>query len=177
MQGIWWTKMSIKQRKEMLLQQLDLSGLEGWSVANCASAHALLTEYHDIFSLEPGELGYTNLVKHDIKVVQNKLFKERFQRIPCPMLEEVRAHMKEMLEMGMIYPNQSSWCNAVMLVRKKDGGLHFCRYFSCLDLKVSFCQIAMDEASKQHMAFMVGNLGFFKCECMPFGLCNAPVTF
>ena len=35
----------------------------------------------------------------------------------------------------------------------------------------------MDEASKQYTAFTVGNLGFFKCECMPFRLCNAPATF
>ena len=26
-------------------------------------------------------------------------------------------------------------------------------------------------------AFTLGNLGFFECDCMPFGLCNAPVTF
>ena len=24
---------------------------------------------------------------------------------------------------------------------------------------------------------MVGNLGFYECDCMPFGLCNMPVTF
>ena len=24
---------------------------------------------------------------------------------------------------------------------------------------------------------MVGNLGFFECDCMPFGLCNTPATF
>ena len=35
----------------------------------------------------------------------------------------------------------------------------------------------MDEASKQYTAFTVGLLGFFKCEHMPFGLCNAPTTF
>ena len=35
----------------------------------------------------------------------------------------------------------------------------------------------MEEASKQYTAFTVGNLGFFKCNCMPFGLCNAPATF
>ena len=92
------------------------------------------------------------------------------------MVEEVRAHVREMLEAGAIHPSQSPWCNAVMLVRKKDGGLHscidFCKlnartkkdsyplphiqeaiesligagYFSCLDLKVGFWQIAMDEA-------------------------------
>ena len=42
---------------------------------------------------------------------------------------------------------------------------------------MSFWQIAMDEASKPYTAFMMGNLGFFECKCMPFGLCNAPATF
>ena len=35
----------------------------------------------------------------------------------------------------------------------------------------------MDESSKQYMAFTIGNLGFFKCDHMPFGLCNTPATF
>ena len=35
----------------------------------------------------------------------------------------------------------------------------------------------MDEVPKQYTAFMVGNLGFFECNRMPFGLCNAPATF
>ena len=40
---------------------------------------------------------------------------------------------------------------------------------SCLDLKSGFWQIRMDKASKQYTAFTVGNLGFFKCNRMPFG--------
>ena len=112
-----------------------------------------------------------------------------------------------MLESGTIQPSQSAWCNAVVLVRKKDGDLWFCidfchlntrkkkdsyplpriqkalkglvgvGHFSCLDLKLGFWQIKMDEASKQYINFTVGNLGFFKCDCMPFGLCNAFATF
>ena len=35
----------------------------------------------------------------------------------------------------------------------------------------------MEEASKQYATFIVGNLGFFKCKCMPFGLCNTLATF
>ena len=35
----------------------DQVALGGWSGANSASSHALLTDYHEIFSLEPGELG------------------------------------------------------------------------------------------------------------------------
>ena len=46
-----------------------------------------------------------------------------------------------------------------------------------LDLKSRFWQIRMDKASKQYSAFTVGNLGFFECDRMPFGLCNALATF
>ena len=35
----------------------------------------------------------------------------------------------------------------------------------------------MEESSKEYTAFTIGTLGFFQCECMPFGLCNAPATF
>ena len=87
--------MSIECRKETLLQQLDLSGLEGWSGKNCASAHTLLTEYHGILLLEPGELGCIDLVKHEVRVVDDEPFKDRFWRIPPPMVEEVRTHVKE----------------------------------------------------------------------------------
>ena len=62
----------------MLFQQPDLSGLEGWSNENQAAAHALLAEYHNIFSLEPGELGCTDLAKYEVRVVDNEPFKERF---------------------------------------------------------------------------------------------------
>ena len=116
-------------------------------------------------------------------------------------------YLQEMLDSGAICPSQSVWCNAVVLVQNKDGGLHFCidfcclsphtkidsyplpriqealeslvgvGHFSCLELESGFWQIKMDESSKQYAAFNVGNLGFFECDHMPFGLCNAPATF
>ena len=119
MQVIQWTRMLVEWRREVLFQQLDLSGLEGWSDENQAAACALLAEYHNIFSLEPGELDCTDLVKHEIRVVDYKPFKERFQRIPPTKEDEVWAHMKEMLEEGAIHPSQSPWCNAVVLVQGK----------------------------------------------------------
>ena len=123
------------------------------------------------------------------------------------MVEEIRDHLREMLESGAIRPSQGAWCNAVVLERKKDGGLCFCidfchlnvhmkkdsyplpriqevleslvgtSHFSCLDLKSGFWQIKKDEALKQYTAFTVGNLRFFECDRMPFELCNAPATF
>ena len=146
-------------------------------------------------------------MKHKIKIDDSEPFKEHFRCIPPPLLDEVRQHIDEMLEAGAIRPSNSPWCNAVVLVCKKDGGLCFCidfrklnaktkkdsyplpciqetldslfgaRVFSTLDLKSGFWQIMMDEDSKQYTAFTVGNLGFFKCERMPFGLCNVPATF
>ena len=50
-------------------------------------------------------------------------------------------------------------------------------HFSCLDLKLGFWQIKMEEASKQYTAFTVGNLGFFKCGHMPSGLWNVLAMF
>ena len=50
-------------------------------------------------------------------------------------------------------------------------------HFSCLDLKSGFWQIKMDKVLMQYTAFTVGNLGFFECNRMPFGLCNTPATF
>ena len=35
----------------------------------------------------------------------------------------------------------------------------------------------MAPGSQQYTAFTVGNLGFYEFTRMPFGLCNAPVTF
>ena len=50
-------------------------------------------------------------------------------------------------------------------------------HFSCLDFKSGFWQIKMEEVSKQYTTFTVGNLGYFECDCMPFGLCNMLATF
>ena len=103
--------------------------MEGWS----AATHTPLAKLHDIFSLEPGELGCTDLAIQQIRVVDDEPFKEHFKRIPPPMVDEVWVHVKEMLEVGAIHPSQSPWCNAVVLVCKKDGGLFFCIDFNKLN--------------------------------------------
>ena len=94
-----------------------------------------------------------------------------------------------------------------MIVRKKDGSIRFCidfrklnqrtikdeypipriddtllslagsKYFTTLDLKSGYWQVELREWDKAKTAFCVGWLGFFECNRMPFGLCNAPATF
>ena len=119
------------ERQELLLEKLDLTGLEAWPTEQAEKACSLLREYHDIFSLENHDTGHTKAAKHKIvlKDPDTPPFKERFCRIPPPQLDEVRAHLKMMLDAGVIQPSNSPWCNAVVLVRKKDGSLCFLHQF------------------------------------------------
>ena len=69
----------------------------------------IMKTYHDIFALEPLELGWTNIVKHVIKVNNPVPFKERYRRKPRHQYEEVRKHLKEMEEIGAIRRLNSPW--------------------------------------------------------------------
>ena len=122
-------KLTIRQRHGKLFDELDLSGLDTWAPDLADKAHWLLAEYHDVFSLDLAELECTHSSEHTLKVTDDTPFKERFRWIPPPMVEELRNHLKEMLESDAIRPSQSPRCNAVVLVRKKDGSLHFCINF------------------------------------------------
>ena len=42
------------------------------------------------------------------------------------MYEEVKAHIQEILDIGVIHPSNSPWASAEVLVQKKDGKLSFC---------------------------------------------------
>ena len=126
-------KLMIRQRRGKLFDELDLSGLDSWAPELVEKACQLLAEYHNVFLLDLVELGCTHSTEHTFKVTDDTPFKEHFRQIPPPMVEEVRNHLKEMLELGAIRPSQSAWCDAVVLVRKKDGGLHFCIDFQCLN--------------------------------------------
>ena len=75
-QGIQTLKMTIEQIQEKLFEKLDLSGLESWPLELAGSAHSLLAEYHDIFSLESCALSCTHLMEHVIRVMNNTPFKE-----------------------------------------------------------------------------------------------------
>ena len=92
------------ERQELLLEKLDLTGLEAWPMEQAEKARSLLREYHDIFSLEKHDTGHTKAAKHKIvlKDPDTPPFKERFCRIPPPQLDEVRAHLKMMLDAGVI---------------------------------------------------------------------------
>ena len=86
-------KLTVRQRQGKLFEELDLSGLESWPPELADSAQWLLAEYHDVFSLEPTELGCTRSTEHIIKVTDDSPFKEQFRQISPPLVEEVHNHL------------------------------------------------------------------------------------
>ena len=123
-------KLTVEVRQELLMQVLQKKGgldtLEKWEKPYTDQARQLLMEFHNVFSLEKNEMGCTDTTEHVIKLTKSEPFKERFQRIAPPLMGEVCQHLQEMLDDGAIWPLTSPWCNAVVLVRKKDGTLRFC---------------------------------------------------
>ena len=98
-------KLTVRQRHGKLFDELDLSDLDSWAPKLADAACWLLAEYHDVFSLDPAELGCTHSTEHTIKVTDDTPFKEQFRQIPLLMVEEVRNHLREMLESGAIRPS------------------------------------------------------------------------
>ena len=124
------------ERQAKVLKELNLEALDEWPEELAQCAWDLIQEYHDVFSLDKNELGCTNSVNHKIKINDSEPFKEHFRCIPLLLLDEVRQHIDEMLEAGAIRPSNSPWCNTVVLVQKKDGGLHFCINFRKLNAHI-----------------------------------------
>ena len=167
----------------------------------------IFEKWQDIFSRGPLDLGHTDLVKHEIKLTDDMPFKDAYRRISPAMIEEVREHIAEMLAADAIRPSCSPFSSNVVIVCKKDGSIRFCidfrklnqrtirdayaipriedslhllvgsKFFTKLDLKAGYWQVELKEEDKAKTAFQVGNLGFYECNRMPFGLCNAPATF
>ena len=202
-----WEPLYVVEQQKKLLEKLNLDGLSNWTPQNAMVARDLMLAFHDIFTLEGSERGCTSVVEPEIRITDSEPFKEWFSCIPPPLLEEVHALLHDMLDAGAICPSQSPWCNAVVLVRKKDGMLRFCvdfhrfnthtkkdsyplpqiqealesmagaTHFSTMDFKSGFSQVKMALEPQQYTTFTMGNLGFYEFTHIPFGLRNTPTTF
>ena len=196
---------SWRKRKlwEVLAEELTDSSLP---VQERRSLSLLLEEYHEVFSLEEGERGETDLVELHIETGDALPRKQPVRRVPFAVRKEIARQLKEMQSSNVIQPSNSPWASPIVLVRKKDGTLRFCvdfrclnsvtkpdtfplpriddlldqlgksRYFSTLDLAAGFWQIKVDEASREKTAFITQQ-GLFEFRVMPFGLTNAPAVF
>ena len=123
------------------------------------------------------------------------------------MFDEVREHLREMLEIGAIKDSSSPYSSNLVLVRKSDGSLRLCidyrgvhrktikdahslpriedtldclsgsRFFTKMDPRSAYWQCAVTESDKPKTALNLEPLGFNEFNRLPFGLTNACSTF
>lgn len=166
----------------------------------------LLSEYHDVFSLEEDERGQTDLIEFSIDTGDAHPIRHPLRRTPFAAKQEIACQLHKMQSAGVIQPSNSPWASPVVLVKKRDNTYRFCvdyRYlnavtksdafplprvddlldqlgqskcFSTLDLAAGYWQIPVDERSKEKTAFATQD-GLFEFLVMPFGLTNAPAVF
>jgi len=166
-----------------------------------------LDQWETVFAKDDMDLGHTDVVKHRIKLENPEPFKQRCRRIPPAMIDELKEHLHQMADLGVIRESHSPFASNIVPVRKKNGKLRFCidyrqlnkrtvkdayaipriedtldllhgkRWFSAIDLKAGYWQVDMEESDKPCTAFTVGPLGHWECNRLPFGLTNSPATF
>lgn len=185
------------------IESLDLSALPDQEQTGVRS---LLYKYQSVFSAHDGDLGCTNLISHDIPLLDDVPVRQRYRRIPPSEYEAVKAHINQLLESQVIRESSSPYASPIVLVRKKDGSLRMCvdyrplngktrkdafplprieesldalsgaRWFSTIDLASGYNQVPVLEKDRPKTAFCTP-FGLFEFNRMPFGLCNAPSTF
>ncbi|GBG72360.1 hypothetical protein CBR_g11938, partial [Chara braunii] len=136
----------------------------------------------------------------------SKVPRGRIYRISPAELDELRHQLKELTEKGWIQPSTSPYGAPVLFVPKKGGPLRMCidyrglnaitvknakplrriddlldrvqgcRYFTKIDLKSGYHQIAVRSEDQHKTAFQT-RYGLYEFVVMPLGLCNAPDTF
>ena len=161
----------------------------------------------DLFSWHDTDIGHVTTVEHHIELLDETPFKQRPRRIPPAMYQEVRDHLQQLIDAGIIRKSKSPFSSNVVLCRKKNNELRMCvdyrqlnnrtkkdayalpiveqilenlsgnSYFTVLDAKSGYHQVNIKEAHKERTAFTVGPMGFYEYNRMPFGLSNSPATY
>ena len=170
------------------------------------NSQRLIIRWKSVFSLDDLDIGHSDVVKHQINLVDETPIKLPHRRIPPSMVDETKTQLNKMLDAGIIRPSHSPFSAPMVLIRKS-GELRVCidfrllnkvtkkdphalprieetldslngaKIFTCLDLKSGYFQIEVEENHKERTAFTAGPIGFFEFNSMPFGLCNSPATF
>ena len=185
------------------IEALDLGAL---SSKDQGSARDLLQKYSGVFSTHEGDLGCTNLIAHEIPLLDDTPVRQRYRHIPPSEYELAKAHINQLLEAHIIRESNSPYASPIVLVKKKDGSLRMCvdyrrlnantrrdafplprieesldslagaSWFSAMDLASGYNQVPVAERDRAKTAFCTP-FGLFEWNRMPFGLCNAPGTF
>ena len=193
---------ALHESVEKLIQDVDVQVTE----AEQQKLRELLCEYRDVFSMSDLDLGTAAVVQHRIDTGNNHPVRQPLRRQPLTYIDVIDSQTQALLDAQVIEPAASEWSSNVVLVKKKDGSMRFCidyrhlnertikdsyalpridecldtlkgaTWFTTLDLRSGYHQVAMDPKDADKTAF-VTRRGMYKFKKMPFGLCNAGATF
>jgi len=94
------------------------------------------------------------------------------------IVRKMDGTMRLYLDMRNLNKRTKKDAFAILRIKETLNHLAGSKYISKLDLKAGYWQVEIEESDKENTAFQVGGgLGFFECNRMPFGCCNAPATF
>ncbi|KAJ8039226.1 hypothetical protein HOLleu_16875 [Holothuria leucospilota] len=101
----------------------------------------LLSKYSAAFSDGEYDLGFCDVIPHEINVTSDAPIRMPYRRIPPNEMSEVKELLQGMLDKGIIRRSASPYASPVVLVRKKTGVLRLCidyRQLNAITLKDSF---------------------------------------
>ena len=81
------------------------------------------------FVSDAGEIGEAIDLNMKIQTTDEVPVQKNYYKIPKPLIEEVKNHVRDLLDRGWIKESTSANSSPVVLVRKKGGGLQVCCYF------------------------------------------------
>jgi len=102
------------------LQEANLSSTSAYNFRDLLFAH------QDVFARSPTDIGFCDLLQHDIDTADAAPIRQPPRR---PRLASGTAEddlMAEMLSAGVIEPSDSPWASPVCLAMKPDGSYWFC---------------------------------------------------
>ena len=188
------------------LKQLYESASCDLSEGQRAQLAQLLTEFQDVFAADDFDLGNFTALEHVIETGDARPVKQRLRRTPARFAGEEEAHLKKMLEAGVIQESTSDWASAPVLIKKRDGTVRWCIdyrnvndvtvkdvyplplindcldtvagsvWFSKLDANSAYWQVRIREEDRKKTAFIT-KYGLYEHVRMGFGLCGAPATY
>lgn len=208
-EGCSGEQVAIVQSAEMkATPPVDFSNMS-WPTLSVEQEHQvkmLLQSHSNVFSQGEGDIGCTTLVEHQIHLTDNVPIRQRYRRLPPSQYDQVKAHIQQLLETGIVQPSSSPYSSPIVIVQKKGGDLRLCvdyrllnaktrkdayplpridesldaltgaKWFSTLDLASGYNQVPVAEGDRAKTAFCTP-FGLFEFNRMPFGLCNSPSTF
>jgi len=108
----------------------------------------LLLKHHAAFSLDKSDLGYCDLLRHQLVMkTPEPVFVKQF-KIPEAHQQYLHAQVKEWLKLGIIEPSNSRYNSPLFLVEKKDGTYRVVQDFRALNQHTYVDKYSMKDVSE-----------------------------